>query len=89
MPNFRPTDRLTDFLVPPSVGEGLPEKHLVRFVAEIVDGLDLSAMNKSYRGSASYHPAVLLSRLVQPSSRTALGCMSSGCATCAGFSSPG
>jgi transposase len=66
MPNFRPTDRLTGFLMPPSVDEWLPEKHLARFVVEVVDGLDLSAMSKSYRGSgsASYHPAVLLSLLV-------------------------
>jgi transposase len=66
MPNFRSTDRLTGFLMPPSVDEWLPEKHLARFVVEVVDGLDLSAMSKSYRGSgsASYHPAVLLSLLV-------------------------
>src|SRR6201993_5474018 len=66
MPNFRLTDRLTGFLMPPSVDEWLPEKHLARFVVEVVDGLDLSAMSKSYRGSgsASYHPAVLLSLLV-------------------------
>src|ERR1700692_3572680 len=66
MPNFRPTDRLTGFLMPPSVDEWLPEKHLARFVVEVVDGLDLSAMSKSYRGSgsASYHPKVLLSLLV-------------------------
>src|SRR6201997_5299582 len=66
MTNFRPTDRLTSFLMPPSVDEWLPEKHLARFVVEVVDGLDLSAMSKSYRGSgsASYHPAVLLSLLV-------------------------
>ena len=66
MPNFRPTDRLTGFLMPPSVDEWLPEKHLARFVVEVVDGLDLRAMSKSYRGSgsASYHPAVLLSLLV-------------------------
>jgi transposase len=66
MPNFRPTDRLTGFLMPPSVDEWLPEKHLARFVVEVVDGLDLSAMSKIYRGSgsASYHPAVLLSLLV-------------------------
>jgi len=64
--NFRPTDRLTSFLMPPSVDEWLPQRHLVRFVVEVVDGLDLSAMSKSYRGSgsASYHPAVLLSLLV-------------------------
>jgi hypothetical protein len=32
MSNFRPTDRLTGFLMPPSVDEWLPEKHLARFV---------------------------------------------------------
>jgi transposase len=66
MSNFRPTDRLTGFLMPPSVDEWLPQRHLARFVVEVVDGLDLSAMRNSYRGSgsASYHPAVLLSLLV-------------------------
>jgi transposase len=66
MTNFRPTDRLTGFLMPPSVDEWLPQKHLARFVVEVVDGLDLSAMSKSYRGSgsASYHPKVLLSLLI-------------------------
>jgi len=64
--NFRPTDRLTGFLMPPSVEEWLPPRHLARFIVEVVDGLDLSAMSKSYRGtgSASYHPATLLSLLV-------------------------
>jgi transposase len=66
MSNFRPTDRLTGFLMPPSVDEWLPQRHLARFVVEVVDGLDLTAMRKSYRGtgSASYHPAVLLGLLV-------------------------
>lgn len=64
--NFRPTDRLTSFLLPPSVDEWLPERHLARFVVEVIDGLDLTAMSKSYRGtgSASYHPAPLLGLLV-------------------------
>ena len=66
MINFRPTDRLTGFLMPPSLDEWLPQRHLARFVVEVVDGLDLTAMSKSYRGSGSapYHPAVLLSILV-------------------------
>ena len=44
----------------------LPERHLARFVVEVIDGLDLSAMSRSYRGtgSASYHPALLLGILV-------------------------
>jgi transposase len=66
MSNFRPTDRQTGFLMPPSLDEWLPQHHLARFVVEVVDGLDLTSMSKSYRGSgsASYHPATLLSLLV-------------------------
>jgi transposase len=64
--NFRQIDRETGFLLPPSVDEWLPERHLARFVVEVIDGLDLSAMSKSYRGtgSASYHPALVLGILV-------------------------
>jgi transposase len=66
MSNFRTFDRQTGFLLPPSVDEWLPEKHLARFVVEVIDGLDLSSMSRSYRGSgsASYHPALLLGLLV-------------------------
>jgi hypothetical protein len=66
MSNFRPIDRQTGFLLPPSVDEWLPEKHLARFVVEVIDGLDLKAMSGSYRGSgsASYHPSLLLGILV-------------------------
>src|SRR3546814_5088438 len=55
-------DRDTGYLLPPSVDEWLPEQHLARFVVEVIDGLDLSAMSDSYRGSgsASYHLALLL-----------------------------
>jgi len=64
--NFRAFDRQTGFLLPPSVDEWLPEKHLARFVSEVIDGLDLRAMVGAYRGSgsASYHPKMLLGVLV-------------------------
>ena len=42
MSNFRPFDRDTGYLLPPSVDEWLPQKHLARFVVEVIDGLDLS-----------------------------------------------
>ena len=66
MSNFRPIDRQTGFLLPPSVDEWLPEKHLARFVVEVIDGLDLRVMRGSYRGSgsASYPPSLLLGILV-------------------------
>ena len=66
MSNFRPIDRETGFLLPPSVDEWLPERHLARFVVEVIDGLDLRAMSGAYRGSgsASYHPRMLLGIVV-------------------------
>lgn len=66
MGNFRTIDRETGFLLPPSVDEWLPERHLARFVAEVIDGLDVGAMSGDYRGSgsASYHPRMLLGILV-------------------------
>lgn len=66
MSNFRPINRDTPFLFPPSVDEWLPQRHLARFVVEVIDGLDLSELEKAYRGSgsASYHPAMLLGLLV-------------------------
>jgi transposase len=66
MDNFRMFDRQTGFLLPPSVDDWLPEKHLARFVVEVIDGLDLRAMVGAYRGSgsASYHPRILLGVLV-------------------------
>ena len=66
MSNFRQVDRQTGFLLPPCVDEWLPQRHLARFVVEVIDGLDLRELIGSYRGSgsASYHPAMLLGLLV-------------------------
>lgn len=66
MSNFRQCDRETPYLLPPSVDEWLPPDHLARFVVEIVEQLDLSAMIRQYRGagSAAYHPSVLLGLLI-------------------------
>jgi len=66
MSHFRQCDRHTPYLLPPSVDEWLPEDHLARFVVDIVDQLDLSAMTGQYRGSgsAAYHPSMLLALLI-------------------------
>jgi transposase len=66
MGNFRQVDRETGFLLPPSVDEWLPERHLARFVVEVIERLDLSCMANAYRGSGSapYHPRMLLGLLV-------------------------
>jgi transposase len=66
MSNFRQIDRDTGFLLPPLIDDWLPQRHLARFVVEVIDGLDISTMSKCYRGygSASYHPSLLLGILV-------------------------
>ncbi len=39
MAKFRPIDRQTGLLLPPSVDEWLLERHLARFVVGVIDGL--------------------------------------------------
>ena len=66
MSRFVNIDRDTHYLLPPSVDDWLPKEHLARFVVEVIDQLDLSALTRQYagRGSAAHHPAVLLGLLV-------------------------
>lgn len=66
MSRFIPVDRQTDYLLPPSVDEWLPDGHLARFVVDVIEQLDLSALTRRYagRGHKAHHPAVLLSLLV-------------------------
>lgn len=63
---FHPIDRDTDFLLPPSVQEWLPEAHLARYVVDVVEQLDLSAIERAYagKGSDAYHPATLMALLI-------------------------
>lgn len=66
MSRFIPVDRQTNYLLPPSVDEWLPEDHLARFVVDVVERLDLSELTGQYtgRGSKAHHPEVLLGLLV-------------------------
>ena len=56
---------VSDFLLPPSLQEWLPEDHLARFVVDIVKSLDLKELEEVYAGcgSPAYHPATLLALL--------------------------
>ena len=62
---FITIDRDTPYLFPPSVQDYLPEDHLARFVAEMVDQLDMSALLGVYagKGKKPYHPAMLVALL--------------------------
>ena len=71
---FRNCDLNQRLLLPPSLEDWLPEGHLARFVAEVVETLDLSAIYAGYdegdgRGMAAYDPRMMVRVLIYGYSR--------------------
>ena len=64
--HFKPLDRDTLFLMPPSVQEWVPADHLARFVVDVVAKLDLQPIRSRYagRGSAAYQPEMMIALLL-------------------------
>ena len=66
--SYRPYHPEQDFLLPPSLREWLPENHLVYFVSDVVDNLNLSALDAVYgdeqRGQPPYDPRMMTKVLV-------------------------
>src|SRR5438093_270283 len=65
---YRPYLPDQDLLLPPSLRDWLPEDHLVYFVSDVVDQLDLSAIHARYgeerRGQPPYDPSLMTKLLV-------------------------
>jgi transposase len=65
---YRPYLPEQDLLLPPSLRQWLPDDHLVYFVSDLIDQLDLSAITAIYedetRGYPPYHPVMLTKILV-------------------------
>lgn len=66
--SYRPYYPDEELLLPPSLRDWLPEKHLAYFVGDVVDNLDLSAMDAVYgnekRGQPPYDPLMMTKVLV-------------------------
>lgn len=66
--SYRPYYPDADLLLPPSLREWMPEDHLAYFVSDVVDQLDLSAMDRVYgnekRGQPPYDPRMMTKLLV-------------------------
>ena len=64
---FRPYDPDQLLLLPPALADWVPEDHLVRFVSDVVDTLDLTAIEEAYpeeRGYPPYHPRMMVKVLL-------------------------
>ncbi len=64
---FRPFDRDQMLLMPPSVHDWVSEDHLARFIADVVETLDLRAIEETYteeRGYPPYHPRMMVGVLL-------------------------
>jgi transposase len=66
--SYRPYYPDEDLLLPPSLREWMPENHLAYFVGDVIDQLDLSAMDDVYgnekRGQPPYNPRMMTKVLV-------------------------
>jgi transposase len=66
--SYRPYLPDQEFLLPPSLRDWLPENHLVYFVSEVIDHLNLSEMDAVYgdeqRGQPPYDPRMMTKLLV-------------------------
>lgn len=62
---FQAPDRGTVYLLPPSIDDWLPERHLARLIVDVVEELDLRPLESEYAGCGSkpYHPGMLLGLL--------------------------
>jgi len=64
---FRPYEPDQLLLLPPSLADWVPEDHLARFVSDVVDALDLTAIEDTYgeeRGYPPYHPRMMVKVLL-------------------------
>jgi transposase len=69
MKRFRTCTLDQPLLLPVSLQDWLPESHLARFIAGVVEALDLSAILSQYgrkdgRGQAAYHPVMMVRLLL-------------------------
>ena len=64
---FRPYEPDQMLLLPPALADWVPEDHLARFVRDVVETLNLTAIEATYteeRGYPPYHPRMMVGVLL-------------------------
>jgi len=66
---YRPYEPFQELILPPNLQDWVPEEHLARFISDVVDHMDLSAIFAVYErgaggGQPPYHPLMMTKLLV-------------------------
>ena len=63
---YKDYNKNESLLFPPTLGELVPENHPVRIVNAVIDRLDISSIESTYKGggTSSFHPRMLLKVIV-------------------------
>ena len=63
---FRKYDQNQQFLLPLSLDTFVPEDHIARIINDIIDAVDITAIESTYseNGSPAYHPRLMLKILL-------------------------
>lgn len=73
---FKRYEMYQPLLLPPSLDELIPEKHLVRTLNEVIERMDLKSLYESYEGggASSFHPLMMLKVLIFAYSQKIYSC---------------
>lgn len=63
---FKNYNQQQSFLLPPDIEELIPDNHLVRIINEVLDKIDISGIEETYKGggASAYHPRCLMKVLL-------------------------
>ena len=63
---YKPYNQNDNLLFPPTLGELVPESHPVRTVSAVIDRLDITGIESTYKGGGtrSFHPRMLLKVII-------------------------
>jgi transposase len=64
---YKPYEQGQAYLIPPSVDELIPAKHLVRLVSEVIDEMGIERLLRKYQvwgGASRYHPEMMIKLFV-------------------------
>lgn len=59
---YKPYSTSIEYLLPPNTDDLVPENHIARYLSNVIDSIDISEIEKMYKGGGApaYHPRMML-----------------------------